>query len=392
MPRRSTSKKRPRMAPQFVSALRIAAIGAAGVVLAVVLWTVLRSERPVAVPGPDQGSFDAELEAIAQGHGIGGGRLSADQPIRKEDDLFVRTWTLRLPDENAFNGVITDLSSASERYGVLMEEGQIEGLDTRRLWIGFEHEAFDIHLQVDPPATPTPLPPPTVTPRPEPAPGARGRLAILLDDAGQSMDLVDRCSKLPSQVGVAILPFLPSSTETAAAVHETGHEVWLHLPMEPVGYPEDRPGPGAVIVSMDESEVRRTVHTALNTIPHVVGVNNHMGSRATADLRTMTWVMQELKGRGMAFIDSRTTTETMAEVAARSQGVPTGRRHVFLDNDRSERAIELQLAEVVYRARLDGDIIAIGHMNATTIAVLERELPRLASRGADLVNPTELLD
>jgi polysaccharide deacetylase 2 family uncharacterized protein YibQ len=126
-------------------------------------------------------------------------------------------------------------------------------------------------------------------------------------------------------------------------------------------------------------------------VPHVVGVNNHMGSRATEDLRTMTWVMQELRGRGMWFIDSRTTRRTVALDAARAVGVPAARRHVFLDNERTERAISAQLAEAVYRARMDGEAIAIGHLAAPTVAVLERELPGLSERGADLVRPGELV-
>jgi polysaccharide deacetylase 2 family uncharacterized protein YibQ len=116
-----------------------------------------------------------------------------------------------------------------------------------------------------------------------------------------------------------------------------------------------------------------------------------MGSKATADLKTMTWVMQELKARDMAFIDSRTTIHTVAEEAARAQGVPTNRRHVFLDNERSAAAIRTQLDEAVYRSRLEGEIIAIGHIDKVTINVLSRELPDLGERGADLVKPSDLV-
>jgi polysaccharide deacetylase 2 family uncharacterized protein YibQ len=244
-----------------------------------------------------------------------------------------------------------------------------------------------------PTATPTPVPPsePTATPRPRPAPGARGRLAILLDDAGQSLDLVPAARDLADEVAIAVLPFLPHSAEVAEAMNAAGHEVWLHLPMEPQGYPDNDPGPGAVFVGMSDSEIRAAVHAAINDVPHVVGVNNHMGSRATADLRVMTWVMQELGARQLAFIDSRTTTETVAEQTARTLGVPSGRRNVFLDNQRSAPAIRRQLAEAVEKCRLDGQAIAIGHLDAVTIQVLDDELPGLARRGADLVRPTELM-
>jgi polysaccharide deacetylase 2 family uncharacterized protein YibQ len=142
---------------------------------------------------------------------------------------------------------------------------------------------------------------------------------------------------------------------------------------------------------MSASEIRQAVHDALNNVPHVVGMNNHMGSKATANLRTMTWVMQELKSRGMVFIDSRTTRKTVAEQAAEAQGVPVGRRHVFLDNERDREAILRQLAEAVYRCRLHGSAIAIGHLDRVTVEVLRDELPGLSKRGADLVAPSELV-
>jgi hypothetical protein len=105
----------------------------------------------------------------------------------------------------------------------------------------------------------------------------------------------------------------------------------------------------------------------------------------------MTWVMQELRARGLAFIDSRTSRDTVAEDAARALGVPAGRRHVFLDNTRSSAAIRAQLDEAVERCRLDGSTIAIGHLDPITVQTLTQELPGLAKRGADLVRPSALL-
>jgi polysaccharide deacetylase 2 family uncharacterized protein YibQ len=105
----------------------------------------------------------------------------------------------------------------------------------------------------------------------------------------------------------------------------------------------------------------------------------------------MTWIMQELKSRDMAFIDSRTTVHTVAEDAARGQGVKVNRRHVFLDNQRDPASIRSQLDEAVYRCRMEGEIIAIGHLDHVTLEVLSEELPGIAARGADLVKPSELV-
>jgi hypothetical protein len=330
--------------------------------------------------------------------------VAADQPIRKVEGVFVRSWQIGLPDRRSLEALIGDIAAESGRWEGRIREAPVIRGDTAHLRLDLGVEAFDIQLvvvrpdlqpdriaELAPTATPVPTPRPTATPRPTPDPSARGRLAILLDDAGQNDDLVAAAVDLPEQIAVAVLPFLPRSSHVAAEMHRAGHEVWLHLPMEPQGYPAKDPGPGAIFVDMSDDEIRNTVLSALANVPHAVGVNNHMGSRATADLRTMTWVMQQLAGRGMAFIDSRTTRRTVAEEAARAQGVKTNRRHVFLDNQRTGESVRRQLDEAVYRSRIEGEIIAIGHLAPVTVEVLATELPRLSARGADLVRPSALV-
>lgn len=371
-------------------------IVAAGVVVVLALWWVLQ-------PGEDArretaGGFEVELLKTAERHGVSGGDLVVDAEIRKIDGIFVRTWKLRFADTASREEFIAEIRILDDRddIGVTGPVDNVGGMISLRIDHGVE--AYELELavarprqdysQLEPVAAPT-LPAPTATPRPEPPEGARGRLAILLDDAGQKMDLVSLAGALPPEVGVAVLPFLPYSTESALAFHEAGHEVWLHLPMEAVGGKD--PGPGALTTEMSDAELHDAVFMAVNNIPHVVGVNNHMGSRATADLKMMTWVMQDLASMDLAFLDSRTTVETVAEEAARAQGVKTGRRHVFLDNQRDRGAISAQLAEAVYRSRMEGEIVAIGHLTEVTVSVLADELPGLSERRVTLVRPTALL-
>lgn len=342
---------------------------------------------------PPREEFGDRLRELAARRGASGRDLVADQSIRKLDGVFVRTWRVTLPDRESVDGFLADLEAESAAWQGTVVRGPARPPVAARARLELGVEAFEVELVVRQREEvvrlePTPIPSPTA--RPSPRPGARGRLAILLDDGGQDLSLAGAAAALPKAVGVAVLPFLPHSAEVAGEVHRAGHEVWLHLPMEPEAGSGEDPGPGAVRVEMSEDEIRSTVHAALNSVPHVVGVNNHMGSRATRDYRTMTWVMQELKAREMAFLDSRTTAQTVAEEAARAQGVKAGRRHLFLDNDRSRQAIRLQLAEAVYRCRSEGPVLAIGHMSEVTIEVLEEELPGLAERGADLVPPSRL--
>ena len=350
-------------------------------------------------PGPKgkDSPIEARLLELAAERGVARSSVAVDDPIVKKGDAFVRTWRFEFGDRAARDGFVGDIEiEAAARHAKVVPPPDL-GAEQIALLMDFGPEAFDLQLGIAEPKVaavqPTPVPTrkPTATPRPQPAPGARGKLAILLDDAGQTDDLVPNAVALPVQVGVAVLPFLPRSAETANALNAAGHEVWLHLPMEPQNYPANNPGPGAVLVGMTTNELRTTVHSAINNVPHVVGVNNHMGSKATADLKTMTWIMQELSVRGMAFIDSRTTTRTVAEQAARAQGVPTNRRNVFLDNERKPEAIRRQLDEAVYRCRMDGEAIAIGHLDPVTVEVLAAELPGIAAKGADLVKPSDLV-
>ncbi len=383
-------KKRRKRASGAVSRWLIVLIVGALVVLAAGLWHIFR--------GGDAGervALESRLVELAAERGVGAEAIAADDPIRKMDGIFVRTWRFEFPNRAARDGFLGDLQLESAARKTELAVANDLSSEVVRLRLVLETEAFDLHLGLaaaTPGIPPTAAPPtPRPSPTPRPAPDARGRLAILLDDAGQKLDFVPAAAVLPKEVGFAILPFLPKSAESAEALHGAGHEIWLHLPMEPENYPANNPGPGAILMSMSTTELRTAVHAAIDNIPHAVGVNNHMGSKATADLKTMTWIMQELKTRGMAFIDSRTTVHTVAEEAARAQGVPTNRRHVFLDNERSAAAIRVQLDEAVYRSRMEGEIIAIGHLDKVTIEVLEQELPGLAKRGADLVNPSDLV-
>lgn len=389
-------KKRPTVKTKRLSSTTMW-VGAAAMVLFAVVWWILRP-GPTTTPAAQDG-IEAALRSMAANHGVTGDSLEIDTEIRKVDGVFVRTWRLEFADSASRQEFIAEAAILDDREGITVAEPMTNVGRMISLRVQHGIEAFDLELEMvrpeqaytrpEPIVAPTEVVP-TPTPRPEPPPGARGRLAILLDDGGQQMALVATAAALPVEVGVAVLPFLPYSAETATEMHEAGHEVWLHLPMEAVG--DSDPGPGALMVGMSDDELHDTVYMAINNIPHVVGINNHMGSKATANMRMMTLVMQDLASMGLAFLDSRTTVDTVAEEAARLQGVKTGRRHVFLDNDRTEAAVRKQLDEAVYRARMEGEIIAIGHLTEVTVSVLGDELPELGKRGVSLARPTDLLD
>jgi polysaccharide deacetylase 2 family uncharacterized protein YibQ len=225
-----------------------------------------------------------------------------------------------------------------------------------------------------------------LAPDPEPA----ARLAIVIDDLGNDVDVVRRVAAMSSPVTAAVLPALARSRESADILRAGGKEILLHLPMEPLD-PGANPGPGEVRVGMTASEIASLVASDIADVPGAAGVNNHMGSRASADRATMNAVFSVLRQRRLFFLDSRTTAFTVAVEEAARRGVPCVSRSVFLDDAPDEASVVAQLDRAVEEARAQGAAIAIGHPHAATLAVLERELPDIAGRGLVLCRVSDLV-
>ncbi len=241
------------------------------------------------------------------------------------------------------------------------------------------------------PRAAAPKPPAPRSPRTGIGGGATGLAAIVIDDLGNELAPAERIAAWKEPVAGAVLPGVAFSAASARALARGGKEVLLHLPMEPAGYPKVRPGPGVILRSQSDAEIVRTLETDLATVPGAVGVNNHMGSAATADPRVMRVVARVLSERGLYFLDSRTTEATVAERTAEEASVPAVSRRVFLDDIETEEAVAKQLAELVRRAREEGSAVAIGHPYPATMAVLEREMPKMEAKGIRLVRVGELV-
>lgn len=231
---------------------------------------------------------------------------------------------------------------------------------------------------------------PVVPKPPEPSKkGAEGKLAIVLDDAGNSLEVLPLLDQLPDAVAVAVLPNSPHGPEVARALRQKGREVLLHMPMEPEGNGSPGPGEGALRVGMGEAEVRTLVEQALAAVGPVAGINNHMGSRATSDEPLMRALALALQGRRLYFLDSRTSPASVAEKVLRESGLPTLHRDVFLDVVDEEGAIRSALATAASLAQARGRALAIGHVHPRTLRVLASALPSLPE--IRLVRPSALL-
>ncbi len=220
---------------------------------------------------------------------------------------------------------------------------------------------------------------------------AGARLAVIIDDLGNDLAHSEAALALPRAVTVSILPRLAWSTRIAEAAWRQGRESMLHQPMASLSHREL--GPGALTLEHTRIDLEAVLSANLASVPHVSGVNNHMGSLLTSEGRNMEWFMQALQERGgLYFVDSRTNPRSRAEKTARRLGLRTARRDVFLDNERDPAHIRHQLQRAVKLARLKGSAIAIGHPYPETIAVLAAELPRLRAQGVSLEPVSKVID
>lgn len=218
---------------------------------------------------------------------------------------------------------------------------------------------------------------------------ARPLVAIVIDDVGLDRPRSKRAWELPGPLTMSFLPYAKDVREQARAARGRGHELMLHLPMEPAG--RNDPGPGALLVSMTDAEIRQRTAAALGSFDGFAGVNNHMGSRFTAFRPGMETVMRQLKPPGLMFLDSKTTKESVGELAAMDQGVPAIARHIFLDDDESLEAVRRKLAEVEVIAKRQGFVVAIGHPHEATLQALAEWLPTVQSKGLALAPATAVL-
>jgi polysaccharide deacetylase 2 family uncharacterized protein YibQ len=235
-----------------------------------------------------------------------------------------------------------------------------------------------------------PSPARTEVPRAEPSPEPVPRLAIIFDDAGGSLAHVEDIIALGRPVAVAILPHLAYSTEAARRARAAGIEVLLHLPVEPEDDTKAM-GTGGVMTAMDDAEIRAVVRSALDSVPGAVGINNHMGSKGTADYRVMRVILDIVRGAGLFYVDSVTTPRTIVAPVAEEIGVRTAARAVFLDNENDETAIRRQVFRAMTVARERGSAIAIGHAQRLTPRVVMAMLPEFDRAGVVLVPVSTLV-
>jgi hypothetical protein len=218
------------------------------------------------------------------------------------------------------------------------------------------------------------------------------RIAIVIDDLGAENKISQELLRWNLPITFSVLPFGPFSKTLAREAHRKGKEVILHLPMEPHGYPQVRPGEGVLLEEMDEASFLRQLSKDIEAVPYIKGVSNHMGSRLMEDPEKMKIVFSELKKRGLYFLDSRTTPQTIGLQVAQSVGLKAVERNIFIDNSLAEEDIKRQLEQLIQFSISNGKAIGIGHPHPSTVKFLKEILPKMKEKGIELVPLSAMME
>jgi uncharacterized protein len=215
-------------------------------------------------------------------------------------------------------------------------------------------------------------------------------IAIVIDDMGVDRKRSDMAIGLKAPLTLSFLTYAKDLKDQTERARLRGHELLLHVSMEPRSSEVDL-GPNALLINLSDQELRRRLDWGFSRFPNYVGLNNHMGSKFTSDSKSMRIVIEETKRRGLLFLDSRTSSKTVGAKLARELGVPAVERNIFLDHENNINAVNTQLAQAEKIARRMGAVVAIGHPRDATIKALQTWLKSVESKGFQLVPLTAIV-
>jgi len=244
--------------------------------------------------------------------------------------------------------------------------------------------------RVPPMAPPAALSSPLALRKVSPGPG--GKIAIIIDDWGQSMYNCKYLKEIPEPLEVSILPGLRHTKDVARCALSYNKMTMLHLPLEALYNNDFYPADYIIKTTMTEALVHKILNEDLKQLPSIAGVNNHMGSKATGDKTLMRIIFKELKKKGLFFVDSMTARNSVCAKLADEMDLAFGKRDVFLDNVNTKEAIIKQIMLLAQKARHKGYAVAIGHDRRLTMQVLEEQIPWLESQGFEIVSIKDLLE
>jgi hypothetical protein len=218
-----------------------------------------------------------------------------------------------------------------------------------------------------------------------------GNIAIILDDGGNNLELIKRVASLPYSLTVSILPFTHYDKKAAELLRSAKKQVFLHLPLQPHGYPGLDPGKGAILLNTPTNLIDIIINKNIERIGSINGVNNHMGSIFTENKDKTTLVLKSIRRYTNIFVDSRTSSKSTAYAVCKSVMEKCGYNSLFIDNDNNIDIIRKKIKEAANLAKTKKNIIIIGHVRPLTIEALEEALPIYDKEGIKFVFVDEVI-
>jgi polysaccharide deacetylase 2 family uncharacterized protein YibQ len=348
-----------------------------GSLLALLGTLYLTQERPLSKEAFSQKTFLIDQIIRSQFYEIGIPRkdIFFRQSLPKQEGVL--TWEasfmkIRLARSLPFSLIEENLKRSLSRLGKPISLHSVAGKDSLQLDIKVQnrmtHQLIFVYAKPSLPKI-----------------AVRPKVAIVIDDLGGENQVSQEILHWNVPLTLSILPFTPYSKVLAQQAHQRGKEVILHLPMEPHGYPKTKPGEGVLLQEMDDEKFLRQLTKDLEAVPNIKGVSNHMGSRLMEDPEKLRIIMKELKRRGLFFLDSRTTPQTMGLQIAESMGVRATERSLFLDHFEDPEEIKTQLEKLAQLSLEKGKAIGIGHPHPSTLKSLKEMIPRMKEKGIEIV-------
>jgi polysaccharide deacetylase 2 family uncharacterized protein YibQ len=220
----------------------------------------------------------------------------------------------------------------------------------------------------------------------------RPKIALVIDDLGEERLLTRELLEWDFPLTFSILPFTPYAKTIAREAHQKGKEVIVHVPMEPHGFPKVRPGEGALLEGMNEESLRQQLVKDIEAVPYIKGASNHMGSRLMEDSEKVKVILSELKQRGLFFLDSRTTPQTVGVNVAQGLGVKAMERSLFIDHSLDEEDIKQKIEKLISLSLSNGKAVGIGHPHPATLKSLKEMIPKMKEKGIELVPLSTLME
>ncbi|WP_243521229.1 divergent polysaccharide deacetylase family protein [Bacillus pseudomycoides] len=218
------------------------------------------------------------------------------------------------------------------------------------------------------------------------------KVAIVIDDFGNNMKGTERMLSLPIPLTVAVMPFLPSTKQDAIAAHQKGHEVIIHMPMEPIKGKKEWLGPKAITTDLSDHEIEKRIEQAIQEVPHAIGMNNHMGSKVTADERIMRIILSVCKKHNLFYLDSKTNPNSVVPKIGKELGVPIVENQLFFDDVYTPSHITKQAQVLLQRIKEKPVVVAIGHVGPPgeiTSHVIKSNIPKVREH-ADFIFLSDL--